>query len=177
MMLLAPGKWPSEEQVLASGRAGTGGASSRKEESLGRNAKDGKKGPVRPPSATYLDLVRQHPLRPVESEADRDAALAFLDALLARGGLSADQEDYLEVLALLVRDYEDRHHPAPPVSGAEMLRHKMDHREETLAQVARGAGVPRPTLAAVLGGKREVTPSLARKLAACYRTEPSLFLE
>jgi hypothetical protein len=32
-------------------------------------------------------------------------------------------------------------------------------------------------LAAVLGGKREVTPSLTRKLAAYYKTEPSLFLE
>jgi HTH-type transcriptional regulator/antitoxin HigA len=144
---------------------------------MARNAKDGKKGLAQPPSATYLDLVRRHPLRPLESEADLDAALAFIDALLARGGLSAHEEDYLEVLALLVRDYEDRHHPAAPVSGAVMLRHKMEHREETLAQVARRAGVPRPTLAAVRGGKREVTPSLARKLAAYYKTEPSLFLE
>jgi plasmid maintenance system antidote protein VapI len=44
-------------------------------------------------------------------------------------------------------------------------------------QVARGAGVPRSTLAAVVGGQREVTPSLARKLAAYYKTDPSPFRE
>ena len=140
---------------------------------MARNAKDGTKGPVRPPSATYFDRVRHHPLRPLESKADRNAALPFLDALLARGSPSADEEDDLEVLALLVRDYEDRHHPAPPVAGAEMLRHKMEHREETLAQVAR---VPRPPPADVFGGKREVTPSWTCKLAAYYQTEPGLFL-
>lgn len=69
----------------------------------------------------YLALVRRCPLRPIRSEAELDRAIATLDWLVDRGTAgrrTASEEDYLLVLARLVEQYEDAHHPMPADGAA-----------------------------------------------------------
>src|SRR5207244_6745648 len=70
----------------------------------------------------YLDLVRRFPLRPLRTDADLDAAVAVVDALIDRPGLTAPEQDYLDVLSDLVDAYEAEAVPMRPVGDADLLR-------------------------------------------------------
>jgi HTH-type transcriptional regulator/antitoxin HigA len=126
----------------------------------------------------YLALVRAHPLLPIRSEEDLDAALDVIDRLLTRDPPpDSAEEDYLEALAILVQSYEDEHYPMPPVSAAAMLRHLLDQHDKTLSQVAADTGLAVSTLSAVLNGKRQLNLRHIRKLAPYFGVEPAVFLE
>src|SRR4051794_11723725 len=70
----------------------------------------------------YLELVRQFPLRPLRTDADLDAAVTVIDALLDRPRLTAPEQDYLDVLSDLVEAYEAEAVPMRPVGDADLLR-------------------------------------------------------
>ncbi len=62
-------------------------------------------------SPAYLKLIRKFPLRPIRSEEVLDRAIAMVDALGSRiKDLTADERDYLDVLADLVEKYETEHY-------------------------------------------------------------------
>src|SRR6266571_2350262 len=70
----------------------------------------------------YLDLIRRFPLRPLRTDADLDAAIAIIDALIDRPELTTPEQDYLDVLSDLVEAYETEAVPMRPVGDAELLR-------------------------------------------------------
>src|SRR3954452_12220426 len=89
----------------------------------------------------YLELIRRFPLRPLRTDEELGQAVAIVDSLVDREQLDADEEDYLQVLGTLVEQYEDEHHPLPPVSDADMLRYLIESRGVTQAKVAQGTGI------------------------------------
>ena len=92
-------------------------------------------------SGRYWELIRQFPLRPIHSDAELDRAIAMIDSLIDQDQLDADEDDDLDVLGDLVQRYEQEHHPLPPVSDADMLRHLIESREVTEADVAAKTGI------------------------------------
>src|SRR5690242_3825600 len=94
----------------------------------------------------YLDLVRRFPLRPLRSDADLDAAVAVVDALIDRPTLTAPEEDYLDVLSDLVEAYESETISMKPVGDAELLRFLIEQKSVTQAAVAAGAAVAESTI-------------------------------
>src|SRR5438876_8737664 len=76
----------------------------------------------------YLDLVRQFPLRPLRTEADLDAAVAVIDALIDQPRLAPAEQDYLDVLSDLVEAYETETISLRPVNDAELLRFLIDQK-------------------------------------------------
>jgi HTH-type transcriptional regulator / antitoxin HigA len=124
---------------------------------------------------TYLDLVRRLPLRPIRSEEDLDRAIAMVDALIDRDGLDPGAEDYLDVLSDLVERYESEEHPVAPVSDADMLRHLIEAKGGTQAEVARATGIAESTISEVLAGKRSLSRTHIGKLAHYFHVEPGVF--
>src|SRR5438105_6625526 len=84
----------------------------------------------------YLDLVRRFPLRPLRTDADLDAAVAVIDALIDRPALTAPEQDYLDVLSDLVEAYESETIPMRPVGDAELLRFLIDQKRVTQTAAA-----------------------------------------
>lgn len=124
----------------------------------------------------YLELVRRFPLRPLRSDADLDAAVAVIDALLDRDDLAPPEQDYLDVLSDLVEAYEDEHVPIEPVSDAEMLRFLIQSKGVTQAQAAAEAGIAESTISEVLSGKRKLNRGQIGKLARYFHVEPGAFV-
>ena len=58
----------------------------------------------------YLKLLIKFPPRPIKSEEDFNRVQAVIDSLIDQENLTSDEQDYLNVLGSLVRDYEDLHH-------------------------------------------------------------------
>ena len=128
-------------------------------------------------SDRYLELIRLFPLRPIRDDAELDAAIAVIDALSDRGGLTPDEEDYLDVLGDLVEKYETEAHPMPAVSDAEMLRHLMEARETTQAAVASATGIAVSTVSEILAGKRALNRGHVEALARHFHVSPAVFLK
>jgi HTH-type transcriptional regulator/antitoxin HigA len=124
----------------------------------------------------YLDLVRRFPLRPLRSDADLDAAVAVIDALIDQPKLTAAEQDYLDVLSDLVEAYEAEAVPVHPVGDAELIRFLIEQNRVTQAVVAAGTGIAESTVSAVLAGKRKLNRSQIAKLARFFHVEPGAFL-
>ena len=58
----------------------------------------------------YLQLLIKFPPRPIKSEDDFDKIQAVIDDLIDQENLTIEEQDYLNVLGSLVRDYEDLYH-------------------------------------------------------------------
>ena len=128
---------------------------------------------------TYPELVAAHPLKPIRSQAELDRAVAVLNSLIDREMTSPatpDERDYQQVLAILIGHYEADRQPVATVSPAEMLRHLLDARDITQAQLAAGVGVSESTVSEILAGKRPVSTKNRRLFSEYLKADPAVFV-
>jgi HTH-type transcriptional regulator/antitoxin HigA len=123
---------------------------------------------------TYLELVQVFPLASIKSDEHLEAAQEVMDQLLAKGELEDGEEMYLDALSDLVAAYEDEYHAIAPASDADMLRHLMEAKDVTQAQLSRETGIAKSTISEVLAGKKAFSRHLMRKFADYFRVEISV---
>jgi len=124
----------------------------------------------------YLDLIRRFPLRPLRSDADLDAAIAVIDALVDQPSLTSPEQDYLDVLSDLVETYETETIPMLPVKDDDLLRFLIEQKSVTQTAVAAGTGIAESTISEVLAGKRQLNRRQIGKLARYFHVDPGVFL-
>lgn len=123
---------------------------------------------------SYLELVLEFPLASIESEAHLAEASRMLDRLSAEASLDEGQTTYFEALCDLVESYEDEHHRIEPASDADMLRHLLEAKGISQAQLSAGADVPKSSISAVLSGKKPFSRQMIRKLAEFFQVDPGI---
>jgi HTH-type transcriptional regulator/antitoxin HigA len=126
-------------------------------------------------SAAYLALLRAFPPPPIRGEEEHRRAIEVVNRLLDRPALNADQQDYLDVLGLLIADYEDSIYEHPDFTPVDRLRHLMEEHSLTQAALARSAGVAVTSLSDILNGKRRISPRIRAKFAECFGVSNSFF--
>jgi len=119
----------------------------------------------------YLELVQAFPLASIKSDEHLDTAQEVMDQLLAKRELDDGEEMYLDALSDLVAAYEDEHHPIAPPSDADMLRHLMEAKDLTQAQLSRETGIAKSTISEVLAGKKAFSRQVIRKFADYFRVD------
>ena len=120
---------------------------------------------------TYLDLVSAFRLASIRSEEHLAEAKKVIDGLLRQGSLDAGAEMYLDALSDLVAVYEEVHCPIEPASDADMLRHLLDAKGITQAELSRDTNIPKSTISEVLSGKKPFSRQMIRTLAAYFRVD------
>lgn len=125
---------------------------------------------------TYFELVKEFPLAAIRTERDLDEAQKVIDSLLCKAHLDPGEEEYLEALSDLVELYEEKHHPIPPASDNELLRHLIDAKGVTQADVARATGIARSTISEILAGKRPFSKTQMAKFAEYFKVDRSVFV-
>jgi HTH-type transcriptional regulator/antitoxin HigA len=118
---------------------------------------------------SYLGLVSAFPLATIQSDAHLAEAQKVMDRLLAQGKHDDGEAMYLDALSELVAAYEETHHAIEPASDADMLRHLMEAKGVTQAQLSRDAKLPKSTISEVLSGKKPFSRQMIRKLADYLR--------
>lgn len=102
-------------------------------------------------------------LRPIRTKREHQAALAEIEALWdARDGTA--KSDRLQVLALLVEAYEQKHFPIEAPHPIDFLLHVMEARGLTRKDLERHIG-SRARVAEVLNRVRPLTLEMIRRLA------------
>jgi HTH-type transcriptional regulator / antitoxin HigA len=129
------------------------------------------KGPGRD---SYLKLVTAFPLASIKSDEQLQEAQRVMDQLLAQGELKAGEEMYLDALSDLVATYEDEHYAIERASDAEMLRHLMEAKGVTQAQLSRDTAVPKSTISEILAGKKRFSRPMIRKFAEYFHVDVSV---
>jgi HTH-type transcriptional regulator/antitoxin HigA len=123
---------------------------------------------------SYLKLVTAFPLASIKSDEHLEDAQKVMDQLLAQGELKGGEEMYLDALSDLIATYEDEHYAIEPASDAEMIRHLMEAKGVTQAQLSRDTTVPKSTISEILAGKKHLSRRLIRKFADYFQVDASV---
>lgn len=123
---------------------------------------------------TYLERIMEFPLTSIRSEQDLKAAQEVMDRLLATGKLSSGDELYLDALSDLVAAFEDEQYRFEPPSDADMLRHLMEARGISQAELHRSTKVAKSTISELLAGKKPFSRRIIRTLAEFFGVDKSV---
>jgi HTH-type transcriptional regulator / antitoxin HigA len=122
----------------------------------------------------YVELLRSFPPRPISDEVEFAATQSVVDALLDRPELTADEQDYLNVLGTLIAEYEQTLEPLPDISGVELLEvliAEQNLRQKDLVPIFKTESI----VSDVLHGRRKLTVEHIRKLVNFFHVSPAVF--
>lgn len=125
-------------------------------------------------SNSYIELLHKFPPRPIKSEEELLAVQEVIDTLLDSGEITPEKQDYLNVLGLLVHEYEEKYVPIPDLSGVELLKALIDElglKQKDLVPVFKTESI----VSAILNGQRKFTVEHIEKLANFFNISPSVF--
>jgi HTH-type transcriptional regulator/antitoxin HigA len=125
---------------------------------------------------TYAGLVAMHVPRPIHDKAGYENAVKMVH-LLAGRKLNQDQDDYLEIMAKVVEDYERETAPEPaPVPGIESVRFLLSESGLSGDDLGKILGVNRSVAYRILKGSRRLTAEHIKKLSARFCVSADLLL-
>ena len=116
------------------------------------------------------------PLLTIRNEREYDSAIRRLNELLDEIGENERHPLYglLDTLGTLIHVYEEKHHPVPDCTGADMLRFFME--EHGLSQSDLLEIGSQGVVSEILNGKRELNVRQIRRLAKRFQVSPAVFI-
>ena len=127
-------------------------------------------------SHTYIEMLTTFPPRPIKSSIECDEVQAVIDKLLDEQQLSEEQRDYLNLLGLLIEDYEAKVFPISDIYGVELLKVLIADRslkQKDLVPIFKTESI----VSAVLSGQRNLTVEHIENLASLFHLSPAVFLK
>jgi len=116
--------------------------------------------------------------RPIRDKGDYDYVAEITEAMaLWNEEFSGDQEDYFDLLCMLMENYDKEHVKWAKVSTVDMLKHLMEEHEITGAELSRILGTSRTLGPMILRGERAITAEHARKLGKRFGLPAGAFIE
>ncbi|OKH18793.1 helix-turn-helix domain-containing protein [[Limnothrix rosea] IAM M-220] len=126
-------------------------------------------------SPKYIELITSFPPRPIKSEADYDAVQNVIDDLLDNEQITPDIQDYLNILSLLIQEYEKQAVSIPNISGLELLKGLIEEwnlKQKDLVPIFKTESI----VSDVLNEKRKFTVEHLEKLGEFFNISPAAFL-
>ena len=126
---------------------------------------------------SYFRLVQAFPLRRIASASAHTRAKAVY-LRLNHGSLDRGERDYLDVLADLIADYEERtaDRTLGPVTAAELVRHRLEERGMSVNALAKIVGISQSNLSDMLNGSRDWSKNAIRSISAYLSIRAERFL-
>lgn len=119
--------------------------------------------------ATYKELLQEVVPRPISSDREYKRALKQIGRLMRKARKTRAENDMIELLATLIEQFEIRQGYTDPVlSPKDRLAGLMQAREVSPSELSELANVPRTAINAFLGGRREISKTMAVRLAAFF---------
>jgi len=103
-------------------------------------------------------------IKPIRTKKEHKAALARVYELMERDPAEGTPElDELELLAMVVEEYEDEHEPVLPPNPIEAIKFRIDQMGLKESDLSRMLG-SRQRRSEILNGKRKLSLSMIRTL-------------
>lgn len=126
-------------------------------------------------SDRYLELLINYPPRPIKTQEQCTEVQAQIDRILDSENISGAQQEYLNLLGTLVREYEEKHITIPDLSGVELLKVLMDElglQANDLISIFKTESISID----ILDGNLPLTIEHIEQLAERFKVSPSIFL-
>ncbi len=107
------------------------------------------------------------------SQDYHDASIRLMQLFHAKSG--THEGDELELLLVLVKDYDDKNYDLPELDVLEVIKYKMQEmgmKAKDLEPIIGSKG----HVSAILSGKREITLKMAQKLKNYFSLPADIFL-
>lgn len=128
----------------------------------------------------FIAAVKKFPLKKITSSEQNEKALVRFEELIHasnRGKLSPGESDYMDVLSLLIRDYESTIHTFEKPEGREMVRFFMQQHELKQRDMVPHIFETQSIVSEVLSGKKKLTIDHIKRLADHFKIKAELFLD
>src|SRR5580700_10469602 len=133
-------------------------------------------------SATLLDKRRYEELLSetlpvvIRTKAEYHRLLGAAKRLMETpaDAISEEEGRLLELLSIVIEEYEDRVHLLPKAEPHLMLRHLLE--ENDMKPSALWEALPKSRVSEILSGKRSISKAQAKHLAELFRVPVELFL-
>ncbi len=125
-------------------------------------------------SDKYIQLLQQFPPRTITNEEQLEATQAQIDRLLDSNELSSEELDYLNVLGVLVFEYEQAQESIPDIYGIELLKvliQERQLRQKDLVPIFKTESI----ISDILNKKRQLTVRHIQELAQFFNLSPAVF--
>lgn len=103
-------------------------------------------------------------IKVIKSEREYDKALALIFVLMNNTKKHSAEADELELLAVLVEQYEKEHYPIPSPDPVEFLKYVMDEKGLNQTDLVQYIG-SKSTVSQILNRKRSLTVEMIKKLS------------
>ena len=125
----------------------------------------------------YGELLARVQPHPIKDDREYDRLVAEIGRLMERGEskLSREETSLLEMLSILIEDYDRKHYPLPPAEPHKMLAFLLDQRGLEPHDLWPVLG-SKSRVSEILGGKRAISKSQARKLASFLHVPVDVFI-
>ena len=125
----------------------------------------------------YAALCREAPPRPIHDDVAYRNTVEIADAFAGfEDRMTADQNDYFDLLCELIQKYEAQAAKPVRLGGAALLRHLLDEQALSGAGLARILGKTASLGPMILRGERKITADHALCLGAYFGLPPDVFL-
>jgi HTH-type transcriptional regulator/antitoxin HigA len=124
---------------------------------------------------TYGQLLRRTLPHVIRTDEEHDRLTNELAHLDEREDLTPEEQELAELLTVLIDDYEERRFPIGKASPQQALRHLMEARNLTQKDLWKIFGSKGIT-SEVFHGKRSISKTQAKKLAAFFHVGVELFI-
>jgi len=124
---------------------------------------------------TYGQLLRRALPHVIRTEAEHARLTDELLSFDERERLTPEEHELAELLTVLIDEYEERRYPIRKASPQQNLRHLMEARNLTQKDLWRIFGSKGIT-SEVFHGKRSISKTHAKKLAAFFHVSVDLFI-
>jgi HTH-type transcriptional regulator/antitoxin HigA len=122
----------------------------------------------------YGSLLRQALPKVVRDEKQNAEYLHRLESLTGKKRVTRAERELIELLTLLVEEFESRAYPVPEAGPLDMIRHLMEAhglRQKDLVDVFGTESI----VSDVLNGKRELSKEHIRRLSKRFHVSPAMF--
>ena len=122
----------------------------------------------------YGSLLSETKPEVIHDEGQNDTFVARLEELTSKQVVTPAEEKLIELLTVLIENFEAQHHPVQGSGPLDVIRHLMEEnhlRQKDLVDVFGTESI----VSDVLNGKRDLAKDHIRKLSERFGVSPALF--
>lgn len=102
-------------------------------------------------------------LKTIKTEEEYEKSLVLLESVFDAKPNTTESET-LEILSLLVHEYEQKHHKIEPLSPIEALKYEMEQQGLTQTGLAKKFGMSKSSISEIINGKKQMSVKLMKYL-------------
>ena len=125
-------------------------------------------------TANYAALLSETRPEVVRDDKQNQVYIRRLEELTSKKSVTRAEEKLIELLAVLIEDFEAKHYPVPDASPVNVIRHLMEAhglRQKDLVDIFSTESIA----SEVLNGKRDLTKDHIKRLSVRFGVSPAVF--